>query len=341
MIHDAAQFRQTLSLRLLSGRGFAVKTGPAVRYLVCLVDWLTMGSQGGVVYGGHRIGKTSATRWVLKQLPMLVGPVPSLEVPLRHEDRKQDETQSAFFQYLLRCAKHRHAAEGGTQDKRDRFTEWVYARAVKSPIRTFVLVIDEAQLLGKGSYLWLLNIANELDVNACRLFCLLVGQPDLAERKIEFLDAQRENIVGRFLINELPFSGLCSEQELQECLAEFDTTEYPPGSGAMFPTCFAPNWYASGERLSGFSRQIWQILRNISADAGLDDVIVPMQYVTSFVTRLLSHLGSQEGRQMREVPGEVLRQLIVSTGVHASIRLRALSSTDGVRTKSRRRKAAV
>ena len=166
---------RTILTRVMAGRAFMIKTSPATTYLVKLKSWLTTGSHGAMIHGRPRLGKTMATRWVLRTVRELIGYVPSIEIPIR-DQRVASERE--FFQHVLHCAKHKFYDIGTAGDRRDRLTEWLVIMARRSPVNAVILFFDEAQDLTERQYRWLLNIDNELDMRGYRLFCLLVGQPE-------------------------------------------------------------------------------------------------------------------------------------------------------------------
>lgn len=77
--------RRKLSTRVMAGRAFMIKTPPSQQYMRKMKTWLTTGSQGALVYGRPRLGKTLATRWMLKMLPEALGIFPWIEVPIREQ----------------------------------------------------------------------------------------------------------------------------------------------------------------------------------------------------------------------------------------------------------------
>lgn len=310
--------RTRLTTRLLAGREFLVKTPLCANYLKKMNNWLITGSQGAIVYGRPRLGKTSATRWVLKALPNLIGNFPVVEVPIRDQ---HIASERAFFQHLLRCIKHRHSMDGTAGDKRDRFSEWLIARAMRSPINGAVLFFDEAQLLQDHQYAWLLNIGNELDKNGCRLFCLLVGQSELADKKIKLIDAGMEQIVGRFMVRELEFSGLGSEIDLVSTLTQYQQTTYPIGSNILFAENFIPLAIKGGFELSSIGPAVWGAFENLWVSAGLDKgMTIPMHYFTAALIGSLNSLVKYDADNL-VIPQKIIVESVDASGYKESLRI--------------------
>ena len=140
---------------------------------------------------------------------------------------------------------------GTVADKRDRLFEALLGRARRSSIRMVILFIDEAHELEELHYQWLRNISNELDAAGYRLFCLLVGQQELATKRESLFVEGMEQIVSRFMTEIWTFSGLRKVADLQSVFNGFDLAVYPPDNGRPFLDYFAPLAYAQGWKLEG------------------------------------------------------------------------------------------
>lgn len=305
--------RQKLSTRVMAGRAFAIKTPPAVQYARELTTWLTMGSQGAIVYGRPRLGKTLATRWVLRALQELLGYVPWLEIPIRSQNITSERE---FFQHLLRCAKHKHYLTGTAGDKRDRWTEWLTARARRSSVSAFILFIDEAQVLTDRHYAWLVEMANELDQRGYRLFCLLVGQSSLLTKKSSFIDKgeEYEQIVGRFMLRELKFPAIASIDDLRDCYEQYECTRYPPNTDTRFPENFVPLAISAGFKLSTLAPGVWACFEKAWLSKGIGgEPVVPMHYVTSSLVGLLNTLVAEDRADL-SVSANIIDQAVRKSG---------------------------
>lgn len=314
--------RRRILTRVMAGRAFMIKTSPAATYLRELTSWLTTGSHGALIHGRPRLGKTMATRWVLRSLRSVVGYVPSIEIPIR-EQRIASERE--FFQHVLHCARHHLYDVGSAGDRRDRLAEWLVIRARRSPVNAAVLFIDEAHLLSETHYRWLLNIDNELDMHGCRLFCLLVGQSQLVDKKVELIDKGMEQIVGRFMVRELEFPAIQTFQQLENAFGEFDQTEYPPASGMTFPCNFIPQAVATGFHLESLAPAAWSAFEREWSSAGFTGrPDIPMHYLTATLTSMLDRLTKSD-KPLLIVPDSIAKTCVSESGYRES--LRALKAT--------------
>lgn len=317
--------RTRISTRLMAGRAFLIKTPTCAMYLKEMTTWLTTGSQGALIYGRPRLGKTSATRWVLKTLPEIIGSLPTIEVPIRDQNIASER---AFFQHVLRCARHRHALSGTAGDKRDRLNEWLVARALRSPINAAVMFFDEAQLLKDHQFNWLLNISNELDKMGCRLFCLLVGQAQLADKKQKFIDQGKEQIVGRFMVREMEFVGIVSEQGLSSCFREFNNTLYPLESHMPFAANFIPKAVKNGFNLQNLAPAFWSVFIDKWIGIGLDreSISIPMHYINSSLIGLLNSLVSDDREDLTVSHDSIAKSISASGYIESLQTLKASRS---------------
>jgi hypothetical protein len=74
-----------------------------------------------------------------------------------------------------------------------------------------------------------------MESNALRLFTFLVGQPQLLAQKSAFHAQDKEQIVARFMVEELAFRGIDSAAECAAVLSAYDHGEYPEHSRGV--TC--------------------------------------------------------------------------------------------------------
>jgi hypothetical protein len=103
-----------------------------------------------------------------------------------------------------------------------------------------VLFCDEAQRQSRNSCEWLRDVHDQLAYHGIRLITFLIGQPQLLAQKAGFQMSGDEQIVARFMIEQLLFHGIRDAAEAATCLAGYDRTRYPEGSGPSFTGFFPP-----------------------------------------------------------------------------------------------------
>ena len=92
-----------------------------------------------------------------------------------------------------------------------------------------VLFCDEAQRQSRNSYEWLRDVHDQLAYHGIRLITFLIGQPQLLAQKAGFQMSGDEQIVARFMIEQLLFHGIRDATEAATCLAGYDKTRYRYG----------------------------------------------------------------------------------------------------------------
>ena len=121
-------------------------------------------------------------------------------------------------------------------------------------------------------------------MNELRLFVFLVGQPQLIAQKSAFQAQGKEQIVSRFMIEELHFRGITSPEACATCLSAYDQGEYPAGSGWCYTRFFLPRAYAAGLRLQHEAAALWQAFEDAHFRANLSgNLDIPMKYFTTAV----------------------------------------------------------
>ena len=124
-----------------------------------------------------------------------------------------------------------------------------------------VLFCDEAQRQSRNSYKWLRDVHDQLAYHGIRLITFLIGQPQLLAQKAGFQMSGDEQIVARFMIEQLLFHGIRDATEAATCLAGYDKTRYPEGSGPSFTSFFLPKSFAAGLASRALRRRCLECFR--------------------------------------------------------------------------------
>jgi hypothetical protein len=282
-------FISEITAAITAGYCFQLKSKVTSELLYVMEEWLLEGCTGGMVIGLPRLGKTCAMRWVLNKLAKSFGfPIPWTEFPIRKSKSLQDE--DTFFRQLLSHIKHRSWNTGNASFKRDVFERWVFAQARKNKLRTFILFIDEAQFLTLDQLTWLYNTQvalAQVKNNGCRLMIVLNGSLRLYDLLDKVREANLPEIIGRFMTDEFPFRGLLSQSELKEVLQQFDTQEYPEGSGRTLSSWFLEHT-GHPPKLEDIAECFWTGFDRVWRDAKQDgDLELPMWCVFRAMSKLL------------------------------------------------------
>lgn len=210
---------------------------------------------GGVVWAPPRTGKSSGFMIVKMEVGSLFPNLPVFMLPAWDYSLPKE---GPFMEDLLTAAGHAIVKRGKPEDKRDRLVEFMAQVALDSGFGALVLVIDEAQQLHEKHYKWLMGIHNLLALRSAHLITVLVGQHQLVHQRSAFLRAEKENIVGRFMVKMFAFRGLQSIEEVKRTLEEYDREEYPVDSGWSFSRYFMPEEFTAGWRLAAMADVVWR-----------------------------------------------------------------------------------
>jgi len=116
----------------------------------------------------------------------------------------------------------------------------------------------------------------------------LIGQHQLLAQKSAFQAQDKEQIVARFMIEELAFRGIASEAECAALLRAYDLGEFPAASGRNYTRFFMPRAHAAGLRLAESGPKLWRAFEDAHVKGQLDgSPEVPMKYFTATVKATL------------------------------------------------------
>jgi hypothetical protein len=149
------------------------------------------------------------------------------------------------------------ALKASNTDKRQELIRRLRERLTARRGHIVVLFCDEAQRQSKNSYEWLRAVHDQLAYHGIRLITFLVGQPQLLGQKGRFQMSGDEQIVARFMIEQLEFSGIQDASDAATCLAGYDQTRYPEQSGPTFTGFFLPQSVAAGLNLENSGADLW------------------------------------------------------------------------------------
>lgn len=280
-----------LSNALALGIAFQLKTAVTGELLVVLKDWV-YGSQGGMVLGWPRIGKSCGITWALKTLSNQLGfKIPFYKVGVRPD---MENKPDVFYRYVLERLRHRKWNEGDADEKRSTLTKFLVSKAHSCPLKVVVLWFDEAQFLTKKQLTWIYTTQNEVQDDGVRVLILLSGSLQMRAlvKKVEKWGLSE--IIGRFMLTEFVYRGLQSAEELTAVLASSDTVMFPPNSGRTLASYFQQS---SGviPVAAEWAKPMWkafdQIWKDCKEEGGLD---LPMKSVAAALANLLQ-LSNADG----------------------------------------------
>lgn len=277
--------RPRLADHPLTRRNYRVAT-TAIQAFADLVDTcVRLKIPGALVHARPRIGKTHAIDYVALRLDKHWSELLVLRLSCEHH---RTEYEGPFFAALLAAAGVRD--QDLTSNSKKRFALLCRLRELLS-LRgghIVVLLCDEAQRMSKHALEWLRDVHDQLERQGFRLITFLVGQPQLLERKAEYQLSGDEQIVARFMIEQLQFRGIADAKAAATCLASYDCSRYPDRTGPTFTEFFFPSAVQAGMRLEHSGALLWNAFVQAHAQAQLPgQVEVQMDYFTRAVESVL------------------------------------------------------
>lgn len=265
----------------LMHRAYRVAT-PAIEAFYQLVQrCLRHRIPGAMIHGRPRLGKAYAIEYVRLLLAREGVKIPTFHVQSHHN---ASHAEGAFFAGLLRAVGYPEPEQGRNSQKRARLNDRIREAAGLKQSSQAVLFCDEAQRYNYNEYEWLRDVHDDLAMHNVRLTTFLVGQPKLITQKQAFQTRGEEQIVARFMVEELRFRGVTSAEDTATCLAGYDKTEYPERSGWTFTRFFFPKAYDQGLRLADQAHAIWNAFADAHVAARLAGPLeIPMEYFTRTV----------------------------------------------------------
>jgi len=270
-----------LKLHPVYKKKYIIPTLSIQTFLQQVEKCIRLRTPGAIIFSLPRYGKSYSIKYIRKYLAM---EYPNLPVFSVSSHNKKISSESAFFTNLLTAVKHKHPESGTISAKRNRLNNFLVEKASKSDEDLVIFFIDEAQRFGIVEYEWLRDVHDELDLHGIRMMTFLVGQYELLNQKHAFRESKQIQIVMRFMVNELRFRGILSQEELAICLQGYDESTFPENSEWCYTRFFFPEAYASGFRILQQTENLWGEFEEVHNKACFGTKIeIPMQYVARTV----------------------------------------------------------
>lgn len=275
----------TLENHPVTTREYRIPT-PAIEAFHLLIErTLRFRSPGAIIFGRARFGKSRAIEFLAQALIQAKSPAPVLRLSCQ---RKKTPSELAFFSNLLSSASHKASSGGTTTAMRHRLNNRLREIAERANANRIVLFADDAQRLFEIEYEWLQEVHDELLRHGIALVTFLVGTPLLRGQKSLFQSQGLDQLVARFMVDELPFRGLLSAQDCATCLQSYDVSVAPVRSAQTYTQFFLPRAYDAGLRMAKQGSAIWDAFVDAHRGARLPgDTEIPMEYFTRAVEYVL------------------------------------------------------
>lgn len=281
----ASPIQLTVHNHPLARRHYRVATAAIEAFVDLVEHCVRVLIPGALIYARPRMGKTHAIDYLALHLARHRGDILVLRMSCEHH---RSDYEGPFFSALLGAAGVRDPQPRTIAEKRFALMRRLSEQLQMRSGHIVVLLCDEAQRLSKHALEWLRDVHDQLACHGVRLITFLVGQPQLMEHKAQYQLAGDEQIVARFMIEQLHFRGITDAVEAATCLASYDLSRYPEDTGGTFTAFFYPDAYTAGLRLEQSAAALWNGFVNAHTVAQLaGPVEIPMDYFTRAVESML------------------------------------------------------
>lgn len=297
---------------------YRLATKPIEELVNVISAWMTLQIPGGTITGVTRVGKSHAMEYIQLHFSDLFG----IDVPvvLISWGGNSGTGSRIMYEKLLTTLKHKMPTANSIALLEDRLTKHLlFLINEHAGPRFVVLIVDEAQQLTNKDYNTLMTIHNHIELNNARLFTLLVGMPELREKRSTFESLSDYQILGRFFSVEHTFRGLKSLDDFLDALESCDDEIRPElGSETTLTQFYLEHPYAEGFRIKdAWGTSLWEGFERTLEKHGFPSSLdFPMQAFRQVVEYLylvhqnkstLSELSSQDASDAIEALA--LRQL--------------------------------
>ncbi|WP_429560104.1 ATP-binding protein [Paraburkholderia youngii] len=255
---------------------------------------LRRGVRGAIIYGHTRWGKTYGIRYCSR---LLKQDLPRVVVLTVSSPRNPPRSEGGFFGVLLESAQHARPDTGSGFRLRRRLYNRYSELVANASGNTLVLFVDEAQRLEILHYEWLRDVQDKLGERGIRMFVFLVGQPGILNSRSAFCsDVDTSQIVSRFMVDVMPFSGLRAAADLKMPLDAYDRSAFPEDSDWTYTRFFLPRAFDAGFRLGDQMQVVWNTFEAVHRLGRFDFPLeIPMEYLARSVELALSTNMEHDG----------------------------------------------
>lgn len=287
--------------------------------------WLAMSSTGAIIYARPRVGKTVAIKYLAEQISdTFAETIPVIEWNISDHA----VTERNFYASLLMAIGAPEPNKGATAlILKERVLNYMVTIAHESRSSVLpsqnrvILICDEAHQLMEKDFNWLMDLYNNLQKNNVSLTTLLFGTYELKYLKTHMIVSQKDQIVGRFMIDEHEFQGIRSKEELALCLSVFDRElNIPDLSETIIPTNrFFPDAYANGEgRYMYLTDYFWNAFEEIKAKFCIPYDDIPMKYFIKSVVATMTIYGVGGYHQQYFIGEKEVKDVVEKSGYSMS-----------------------
>lgn len=234
-----------------------------------ILYWYTYSIPGGVLWSYPRVGKSTAIEYLkINKAKILGKDVPIFSYIADTKDYKKSPNN--FYKSLLNKFNWAEEIEpghikGGVTDNENRLVKLFTSRAIDTPEKKLIFIIDEAQYLGINELELLKSLTNKVRANGVKVISVLLGEPELNEKRKWLKQSRKTHLISRFFAQEERVPGLRSRKHIENLLRGYDLFDVKhKGEKCSTLNYFAPKAYSEGFRLQNYSKEVWELFTRTS-----------------------------------------------------------------------------
>lgn len=279
-----------MTLRYISSSQFIIPTKSILELERKIQTWLTIGACGSITYGRPRIGKTVCLNYIAHKIREKYN---SNEIVIIWNITDHPDTERNFYASLLMAMGIECPKRDTALLLKERVLNELIMRACETPYRRVVIFLDEAWKLQEKDFSWLMDLYNNLNGKDIQLVAFLFGTRELKDLKTEFKMQGKDQIVGRFMINEVQFFGIRELSDMQFCLISLDKMHMRDALNSEISEklldFYFPN--ADGQNFFSLAESYWNAFQHVRIDKNILAEDLPMKYLIDSFNICLNSYG--------------------------------------------------
>lgn len=308
-----------MTLRRLKSPKFMIATKSIFDLYEKMDNWILTGDCGAMIYGRTRVGKTSAINYISHKLKEQYGEDFPVLIWTLTDHVATDKTFYASIINAMDIGEIKSPRETALQLK-ERVINYIRIKAMVTPLRRVVFMIDEAWKLAAKEFDWLMDLYNTLQNKYdVQMSVFLFGTKELLALKECLISDGQDQIVERFMLNTYRFYGIRNEMELGMCLMELDRCVVCNISNDKKSTklseFYFPEAYKDGNAIFySLTLDYWEAFQNVKKYSNINEEDIPMMYFIGSFLKALTRYGKCSENAVYFIGKREITECIKETG---------------------------
>ena len=279
-----------MTLRYMSSSQFIIPTKNILELEQKILTWLMIGACGSITYGRPRIGKTACLNYIARKIREKYH---NDEVVIIWNITDHPDTERNFYASLLMAMGIKYLKRDTALLLKERVLNELIVRACETKYRRVIIFLDEAWKFQEKDFSWLMDLYNNLNGKDIQLAAFLFGTRELKDLKSEFKRRGKDQIVGRFMINEMQFFGLRELSDIQFCLVFLDKVLMRDSLTSHTSQTVLDFYFphADGKKFFSLAESYWNAFRRVRSDKNIIADDIPMKYLIDSFNICLNFYG--------------------------------------------------